>query len=208
MQVDVGLKKAGLLVTVFCLVFGFPAVASDCDTLYKEKDYADALPYCIKEKKFFRTGWIYGSLDDCPNMQKYYRLSNSLSAKGNLGINLMFGSRGCEKNVSEGVEYLKKAVSGGSQAFATILGDHYRALNNNELAEQYFKTALSADAYSDWNKTKVNSAYSSLMSMLTLDQKIKFFLNGSMGNKIKCKMGADLSSKQFTPLLTKLTESV
>ena len=85
--------------SIISLIFASPLSANTCSSLYSDGDYEAALPLCQKEKVYFKLGVIFGKRKDCSNMEKNYRLSPSANAKGNLGINFLYGYKGCEKNV-------------------------------------------------------------------------------------------------------------
>ena len=110
-------------------------------------------------------------------MEKNYRLSPQASAKGNLGLAFLYGNRGCEKNVVEGIKLLKEAVSKGNQGFADVLGDHYKSEKNTKLAKTYYKKAIQLPKYgSDWAKDRAIESHAALVNMLNSEEKKKFYL--------------------------------
>lgn len=97
---------------IFTLLVSTSASAETCQSLYEDGLYEEALPLCLKAKDNFKLGVIYSRLNDCQNMKKYYDLSDAPEAKGNMGVMLIQGARGCEKNVQSGITYLKKGIEG------------------------------------------------------------------------------------------------
>lgn len=142
------------------------ASAATCEGLYEDGNYDEALPLCLAEKSYFMTGYIYGLKADCSNMEKYYRLSNSPSATGNLGLNLLYGWKGCTKDVPEGIRLLKEAVTGESLGFGSDLGDHYRNEGKPKLAIKYYSKAVTNPSYRDWSQDRARSSYPKLIKLL------------------------------------------
>jgi len=159
------------------LIFASPVSANTCISLFDDGDYEAAIPLCQKEKDYFRLGYIYSKKDDCLNMEKYYRLSKSSDAKGNLGVHLIYGQKGCEKNAVEGIKLLKEAISKGEQGYADILGDHYKKENNKALAKTYYKQSIKLKTYfSDWDKDRARESHYELVKLFNTKEKKKFYL--------------------------------
>lgn len=158
--------------------------AATCESLYNDESYDEALPLCLAEKSYFRLGYIYGQKADCSNMEKYYRLDNSASAKGNLGITFLYGSRGCTKAVLEGVSLLKKAVIAGNQGYAADLGDHYRKEGKTKLATEYYIKAINTTSPSEWAQTRARRSYVELIKLLDAKALKAFHLNNLIPGKV------------------------
>jgi len=164
-------------ISMISLIFASPVSANTCISLFDDGDYEAAIPLCQKEKDYFRLGWIYGTKNDCLNMEKNYRLSKSASAKGNLGLHLIYGQKACMKNVVEGIKLLKEAISKGEQGYADILGDHYKKENNKALAKTYYKQSIKLKTYfSDWDKDRARESHYELVKLFNTKEKKKFYL--------------------------------
>ena len=151
--------------------------AATCESLYSDENYDEALPFCLAEKSYFELGYIYGFKDDCANMSKYYRLSNSSSAKGNLGLNFLYGQRGCTKDVLEGISLLKEAVTAGLHGYAQFLGDHYRKEGKTKLATEYYTKAINAPALTEWSLDRARRSNEKLILLLDAKALKAFHLN-------------------------------
>jgi TPR repeat protein len=151
--------------------------AATCESLYSDESYDEALPLCLAEKSYFRLGYIYGQKADCSNMEKYYRLHNSATAKGNLGLNFLYGNKGCTKAVLEGVSLLKEAVIAGDHGYAAVLGDHYRKEGKTKLATEYYTKAINITSRSEWAQTRARSSYEELIKLLDAKALRAFHLN-------------------------------
>ena len=159
------------------LIFASPVSANTCRSLYDDGDYEAAIPLCQKEKNYYVLGLIYGEKNDCSNMEKNYRLSESGASKGNLGLHLIYGQIGCEKNVVEGIKLFKEAISKGNPGFAFHIGNHYKKENNKALAKTYFKISIKLGPYnSDWDKDRARESHTELVKLFNNEEKKKFYL--------------------------------
>jgi TPR repeat protein len=157
------------------LIVPAPASAETCQSLFDNGLYKEALPLCLGKNDNFRLGYIYSTLNDCQNLKKYY-LRSGTSAKGNLGVNLLYGSSGCEKDVVSGVLYLKQAVDGGAVGFADILGDHYRR-TNKKAAKVNYRKSTDYKGNDDWTVKKARDSFGELIKLFNEKELKNFYLN-------------------------------
>ena len=160
---------------IFTLLVSTSASAETCGSLYEDGLYEEALPLCLKAKDNFRLGVIYSRLNDCQNMKKYY-LRSGASAKGNMGMHLLFGNRGCEKDVQRGLQFLEQAIKGGRLGFSDILGDHYREIGNKEMAKVHYRKSVNNKAANDWDVDRARDSYSQLIKLLNGKELKKFYI--------------------------------
>ena len=127
---------------ILTMLVSTSASAKTCISVFNNGLYEEALPLCLQAKEYSRLGYIYERLNDCQNMQKYYLLSVAPGAKGNMGINLLYGLSGCEKDIPRGLQFLEQAIKGDKLQYADVLGDHYRSIGNKKMAKVYYRKAL------------------------------------------------------------------
>jgi len=164
---------------VCSLLFSGHASAETCKSLYDGGLYEEAIPLCLEEKQYFRLGYIYGQINDCQNMTKYYKLENSGISLGNLGINLYYGTAGCEKNIQGGLGFLKQSVDRGSRGYAKLIGDYYRDLSNFKAAKNYYLISINYGLEmfsSKWSMDRARSSYEALMDLYDRQEKRDFYL--------------------------------
>lgn len=167
------------------------AHASECSRLiYEEEDLKAALPHCKSEEKYFHVGYIYGQeYKNCYEMKKYYLKSESSASIGNLGMNFLNGTGGCEQTIEEGVGYLKKAIEKGGTGYADVLGDHYYKLKKNKLAKKYYIKATKVKNFTaDWGKDRAEESLTALIRILSTNEEIDLFLENILGQQSQCKL--------------------
>jgi len=162
---------------VCSLLFSGHASAETCQGLYDSGLYEEAIPLCLEEEKYFRLAYSYGTINDCQNMTKYYKLDNRPDSLGNLGFNLYYGRTGCEKDIQGGLGFLKQAVEGGSGGFADIIGDHYQELNS-KAAKTYYLISVNNgnDSSREWARDRARRSYEELMKLYDRQEKKDFYL--------------------------------
>lgn len=165
--------------TSFFSLFMVSAVSAEtCESLYTAENYNEALPLCLSENSYFEVGYIYGQKNDCANMEKYYRLSRTPSAKGNLGIHLLYGQRGCVKDILKGISLLEEAVTAGAQGFSFTIGNNYRNIGNTKLAIEYYSKAIAIKPYDrDWAVNRAQDSYDEIVKLLDANALKDFHLN-------------------------------
>lgn len=179
------------------------ASAESCRDIFDRGEYENALPSCLAEARHFETGYIYGRLDDCGNMIKYYKLSGYNGAIGNLGLNLLRGESGCTKDEVQGVAYLKQSVSDGSKGHAEFLGNYYRKKNPGE-ARKYYRLSAENTSTGKWDQDRARESYIQLMFLLSPEQKKSFYLEHIKLSSSQSVWGKELGQKAVTGLVNML----
>ena len=200
--------KNALLATFYLLsgiAFTASAFAETCATLYKNKDYEKAIPLCVKEESYFTAAYSYGEINDCENMEKYYRLEGSANSLGNLGMDKYYGSSGCEKDIVEAEKLLKEAVEKGLSGYGYHLGRLYEAQENNTLARNYYLKAITPFFYaSDWSIDRARSAFYSFLDLIKDPDEKKDFLIKQVDRSHETdwqKEKAEIAVKKLIPIL-------
>ena len=152
------------------------ASAETCAIVYGNGLYEEALPLCLKAKDNFRIGFIYGKLKDCENMKKYYNLSASANSTGNMGINVLNGTNGCEIDVFSGIKFLNRAVT-DNVGYAGVLGDHYRKAGNSKMAKTYYLQSVNYRGSFEWSADRARNSYFELMKIFNEKEKKSFYLD-------------------------------
>lgn len=179
------------------------ASADSCRDVFDRGEYENALPLCLAEARHFETGYIYGTLDDCANMIKYYKLDNGATAKGNMGINLLYGRKGCNKNEAQARSYLKAAISDGRAGYANILGDHYKNTNPSE-ARKFYRLSARSTSSSKWAQDRARDSYRELMDLLSPRQKKNFHLESMKLKSFETAWQKELGKKSVSSLVNML----
>lgn len=182
------------------MVVPAPASAETCDSLFYDQLYTEALPLCLKAKDNFKLGFIYSLQNNCLMMKKHYLLDGTSAAKGNMGMRLLRGTRGCEEDVPSGIMFLKEAVEGGSVGFGRWLGDHYSAVDNKKMAKVYYRKSVDYTGDFDWRVDRARESFGELIKLYNEKELKKFYLE-----KIKPPVNAtdweqELASKAINGL--------
>jgi len=179
------------------------ASAESCRDIFDRGEYENALPSCLAEAKHFETGYIYGTLNDCANMTKHYNLDNSSAAIGNLGLNLLYGSKGCTKDEAQARLYLEKAISDGSVGFGDVLGDYYKETNPAD-AKKFYRLSVNNTSSSEWAQDRASESYLQLMLLLSPQQKKSFYLENIKLNSSETAWEKELVQKSVSGLVKML----
>jgi hypothetical protein len=151
-------------------------LAAKCREAYDNARYEIAINLCLKEKDYDAVARSYGALKDCGNLQKYYRLVGKPYALGNIGINLLGGYRGCEKDTFTGVRILEEDVIESRKAYAHFLGKHYLQDGQLARAKKYFRLALDQTQIMEWDRDRARDALNELLKLYDADEKKILYL--------------------------------
>lgn len=186
------------------------AESSRCDEIFSDlkkigQKKIDALQYCLKEGKHFKAAYIYGSLNDCSNMEKYYRLDGSNTAMGNLGVAFLSGGMGCSKNIEKALGLLKEVIGQGKYGHAYNIAFHYKD-TNSELEDYYLLEAAKCLGCSSkyqkdralWAISRMGGKYENNSDYLTE----YYFVTESV--PVKCRLQDHILQWNFFTLYRKL----
>lgn len=182
------------------MIIPAPASAETCDSLFYDDLYTEALPLCLKAKDNFKLGVIYGTQHNCRMMKKHYLLADTSAAKGNMGMTLLHGTRGCEEDVSSGIMFLKEAVEGGSVGFGNHLGDHYSAVDNKKMAKAYYRKSVDYSGYHDWSVDRARESFDELIKLLNEKELENFYRRKINVSTIATEWEQELASKAINAL--------
>ena len=177
--------------------------ASECRSLFDAGDYDAAIPICLKEDRNFELGYIYGYKQNCNLMRRYYLKSGNAIALGNLGMNLLSGTRGCEKKIDEGIKYLNQAIDAGRAGYADILGDYYSKIGATKRAKFYYLQSVKSPASTEWWNNRIDESFEELMTILTFDEKTELLSTHDLNKEKKCELGRILINAHFTKIIEK-----
>ena len=182
------------------MVVPAPASAETCDSLFYDQLYTEALPLCLKAKDNFKLGFIYSLQNNCLMMKKHYLLDGTSDAKGNMGMRLLNGTRGCEEDVPSGIMFLKEAVEGGSVGFGRWLGKHYSAVDNKKMAKVYYRKSVDYIGDYDWSVDRARESFGELIKLLNEKELKNFYLRKINVSTIATDWEQELASKAINAL--------
>jgi TPR repeat protein len=185
---------------IFTLLVSTSASAETCSSVYSNGLYEEALPLCLQEEDNFKLGVIYGKQNNCLMMKKYYRLADAPKAKGNMGLHLLTGTRGCEKDVPSGITLLEEAVEGGRVGFGRWLGKHYSAVDNKKMAKVYYRKSVDYIGDYDWSVDRARESFGELIKLLNEKELKNFYLRKINVSTIATDWEQELASKAINAL--------
>lgn len=184
------------------------ASSSSCETFYQNEKFDQAIPLCIKEEDYFRLGLIYSKKNDCAKIKKYYGMSTSSAAKGNMALSLLTGNYGCEKDIDQAIELLEVAINLGDLGFANVLGDHYKRTGSKALAKKYYQLSIDLEKrYTDWGIDRVNESFTELKNLLDEEEKKQFYFKIIEYEGSSQQWKADIADQAFRELKSILVVS-